>query len=150
MRENKYQESDQKEKVVQIRRICKVVKGGKKLGFRAVVVVGDGKGLVGVGVGKANEVSSAIRKSVEDAKKHQIKVPMIGKTIPHETEGRSGASQSNPEAGAERNWRYRGRSGQDGTRAGGHSRRRSEIHRSFELDQLRESDHRRIKIAENA
>lgn len=93
MRENKYQESDQKEKVVQIRRICKVVKGGKKLGFRAVVVVGDGKGLVGVGVGKANEVSSAIRKSVEDAKKHQIKVPTIGKTIPHETEGRSGASK---------------------------------------------------------
>jgi len=93
MREFKKQESDQKEKVVQIRRICKVVKGGKKLGFRAVVVVGDGKGLVGVGVGKANEVSSAIRKSVEDAKKHQITVPMIGKTIPHETDGRSGASK---------------------------------------------------------
>jgi small subunit ribosomal protein S5 len=92
-RKNNYEETNQKEKVVQIRRICKVVKGGKKLGFRAVVVVGDALGSVGVGVGKANEVSSAIRKSVEDAKKHQIKVPIIGKTIPHETQGRSGASK---------------------------------------------------------
>jgi small subunit ribosomal protein S5 len=88
-----YEEGELKEKVVQIRRICKVVKGGKKLGFRAVVVVGDEKGTVGVGVGKANEVSTAIRKSVDDAKKHQIKVSRIGKTIPHETEGKSGASK---------------------------------------------------------
>ena len=88
-----YEEGELKEKVVQIRRICKVVKGGKKLGFRAVVVVGDEKGTVGVGVGKANEVSTAIRKSVDDAKKHQIKVLRIGKTIPHETEGESGASK---------------------------------------------------------
>jgi len=79
--------------VVQIRRICKVVKGGKKLGFRAVVVVGDRAGMVGVGVGKANEVSSAIRKSVDDAKKHQIKVSMMGKTIPHDTEGKWDASK---------------------------------------------------------
>jgi small subunit ribosomal protein S5 len=90
---NQQDEDKQQEKVVQIRRICKVVKGGKKLGFRAVVVVGDGLGIVGVGVGKANEVSSAIRKSVDDAKKHQIKVPMVGKTIPHETEGAWGASK---------------------------------------------------------
>jgi len=88
-----FDDEKQQEKVVQIRRICKVVKGGKKLGFRAVVVVGDGGGTVGVGVGKANEVSSAIRKSVEDAKKHQIKVPMVGKTIPHNTEGEWGASK---------------------------------------------------------
>jgi len=88
-----FEEKEQKEKVVQIRRVCKVVKGGKKLGFRAVVIVGDENGLVGVGVGKANEVSSAIRKSVDDAKKHQIKVQRIGKTIPHETEGRWGASK---------------------------------------------------------
>ncbi len=91
-RDQRFDEDRQQEKVVQIRRICKVVKGGKKMSFRAVVVVGDGAGLVGVGVGKANEVSAAIRKSVDDAKKHQIKVPMVGKTIPHETEGRSGAS----------------------------------------------------------
>ena len=92
-RKRQNEEDKQKEKVVQIRRICKVVKGGKKLGFRAVVVVGDADGTVGVGVGKANEVSSAIRKSVEDAKKHQIKVPMVGKTIPHNTEGEWGASK---------------------------------------------------------
>ena len=92
-RKRQNEEDKQKEKVVQIRRICKVVKGGKKLGFRAVVVVGDSEGTVGVGVGKANEVSSAIRKSVEDAKKHQIKVPMVGKTIPHNTEGEWGASK---------------------------------------------------------
>ena len=93
MQKRQYDETGQKEKVVQIRRVCKVVKGGKKLGFRAVVVVGDEKGTVGVGVGKANEVSSAIRKSVEDAKKHQVKVPIIGKTIPHDTEGVWGASK---------------------------------------------------------
>jgi len=92
-RQQQFNDEKQQEKVVQIRRICKVVKGGKKLGFRAVVVVGDGEGTVGVGVGKANEVSSAIRKSVEDAKKHQIKVPMVGKTIPHNTEGEWGASK---------------------------------------------------------
>jgi len=92
-RQRQFEEEKQQEKVVQIRRVCKVVKGGKKMGFRAVVVVGDGGGIVGVGVGKANEVSSAIRKSVEDAKKHQIKVPMVGKTIPHETEGEWGASK---------------------------------------------------------
>ena len=85
-------DKEQKEKVVQIRRICKVVKGGKKLGFRAVVVVGDLLGNVGVGVGKANEVSSAIRKSVDDANKHKILVPLTGKTIPHETSGKWGAS----------------------------------------------------------
>ena len=87
------EEEKLKEKVVQIRRICKVVKGGKKLSFRAVVVVGDGNCMVGVGVGKASEVSSAIRKSVEDAKKHQIKVNMMGTTITHEAEGESGASK---------------------------------------------------------
>lgn len=91
--QQEFEGKEQKEKVVQIRRVCKVVKGGKKLGFRAVVVVGDEKGTVGVGVGKANEVSSAIRKSVDDAKKHQVKIPTVGKTIPHETEGTWGASK---------------------------------------------------------
>jgi len=92
-KQQQFSDDKQQEKVVQIRRVCKVVKGGKKFGFRAVVVVGDGGGTVGVGVGKSNEVSSAIRKSVEDAKKHQIKVPMVGKTIPHDTEGEWGASK---------------------------------------------------------
>ena len=92
-KQQQFSDDKQQEKVVQIRRVCKVVKGGKKFGFRAVVVVGDACGTVGVGVGKSNEVSSAIRKSVEDAKKHQIKVPMVGKTIPHNTEGEWGASK---------------------------------------------------------
>jgi len=93
MRQQYGEEEKLKEKVVQIRRICKVVKGGKKLSFRAVVIVGDAEGSVGVGVGKASEVSSAIRKSVEDAKKHMVTVPMIGSTIPHDISGESGASR---------------------------------------------------------
>jgi len=81
------------EKVVQIRRVTKVVKGGKKLSFRAVVIVGNGKGQVGVGVGKASEVISAIQKAVVDAKKHLITVPLIGATVPHQIIGRAGASK---------------------------------------------------------
>jgi len=86
------EEKKEKEKVVQIRRVTKVVKGGKKMGFRAVVVVGDEEGGVGVGVGKAAEVSAAIRKAVEDGKKHKISIPITGTTIPHETYGKQGAS----------------------------------------------------------
>ena len=81
------------EKVVQIRRVTKVVKGGKKLSFRAVVIVGNAKGQVGVGVGKALEVISAIQKSVVDAKKSLITVPLINSTIPHQIIGRAGAAK---------------------------------------------------------
>ncbi len=81
------------EKVVQIRRVTKVVKGGKKLSFRAVVIVGNAKGQVGVGVGKATEVIGAIQKAVVDAKKHMITVPLISATIPHQIVGRAGASK---------------------------------------------------------
>ena len=86
-------ESEWEEKIIQVRRVTKVVKGGKKLSFRAVVAIGNGKGQVGIGVGKAAEVLSAIQKGVGDARKHLIKVPLIGTTIPHELTGKQGASR---------------------------------------------------------
>ena len=81
------------ERVVQINRVAKVVKGGRRFSFSAVVVVGDGAGHVGVGLGKAGEVPESIRKGVEDAKKNLIRIPMVGTTIPHEVNVEYGASK---------------------------------------------------------
>lgn len=86
-------ELELKEKPVHIGRVAKVVKGGRRFSFSAVTVVGDGKGHVGIGLGKANEVTDSIRKSVEDAKKNVIEVPMIKGTIPHEIIGKYGAAK---------------------------------------------------------
>ena len=80
-----------KEQVVSINRVTKVVKGGKNLSFSALVVVGDGHGVVGFGVGKAKEVPSAIKKGIEAAKKSLIRVPLRGSTIPHQVTGRFGS-----------------------------------------------------------
>ncbi|AAM25418.1 MULTISPECIES: 30S ribosomal protein S5 [Caldanaerobacter] len=83
-----------KERVVSINRVSKVVKGGKNFRFSVTVVVGDpDKGYVGVGRGKAAEIPDAIRKAIEDAKKHLIKVPVVGTTIPHEVIGEFGAGK---------------------------------------------------------
>ncbi|WP_434797950.1 30S ribosomal protein S5 [Terrisporobacter vanillatitrophus] len=84
---------DLQEKVVEVRRVTKVVKGGRNFRFAALVVVGDENGHVGIGSGKAMEVPDAIRKAVEDAKKNLIRVPMVGTTIPHEVIGHFGAGR---------------------------------------------------------
>ena len=85
------EESEYKEKVVAINRVSKTVKGGRIFKFAALVVVGDGAGTVGVGMGKAGEVPDAIRKGIEDAKKNLVKISLRGTTIPHEVIGNFGA-----------------------------------------------------------
>ncbi len=86
-------ELDLKEKVVHINRVAKVVKGGRNFSFNAIVVVGDGNGHVGVGLGKANEVTEAITKGSENAKKNLVRVPLIKGTIPHQIMSKYGAAK---------------------------------------------------------
>jgi small subunit ribosomal protein S5 len=82
--------SEFKERLVFINRVAKVVKGGKNFRFTALMVVGNENGKVGVGLGKAAEIPEAVRKGVEDAKRHMIEVPIVGTTIPHQVEGKYG------------------------------------------------------------
>lgn len=84
---------DLKDKLVHINRVAKVVKGGRRFSFSAIVVVGDGNGYVGIGLGKANEVADAISKGTDDAKKNVVKVPLINGTVPHDALGKFGAGK---------------------------------------------------------
>ena len=95
MRQNMIDASklDLKESIVNIRRVAKVVKGGRNFRFSVTVVVGNGEGYVGVGLGKAQEIPEAVRKAIEDAKKKLIYVPTVGTTIPHRSLGIFGAGQ---------------------------------------------------------
>ena len=87
------EESEFKEKLVAVNRVSKTVKGGRNMRFSALVVIGDEKGRVGYGMGKAVEIPEAIRKAVEDAKKHLVTVPIVGPTIPHEVNGKYGTGK---------------------------------------------------------
>lgn len=89
----KASELDLTERVVAIKRVAKVVKGGRRFSFAAIVVVGNSNGVVGYGLGKANEVSDSIAKGVDDAKKNLIKVPIINGTLPHSMEGKFGGGR---------------------------------------------------------
>ena len=88
-----YNDVDLKDRLVAINRVTKVTKGGRTFTFAAIVVVGDGKGVIGYGLGKAGEVTAAIAKGVEAAKKNLVKVPVLKGTIPHEIEARFGGAQ---------------------------------------------------------
>ena len=136
---------DIKDNVVSINRVTKVVKGGKNLSFSALVVVGDGHGVVGFGIGKAKEVPSAIKKGIEAAKKNLIRVPLQGTTIPHRDRRQLRRRQRAAEAGARRHRHHRRRRGARGRRGGRHRQHPDQVARIGEPAQRRARDGRRAR-----
>ena len=137
---------DIKDTVVSINRVTKVVKGGKNLSFSALVVVGDGHGVVGFGVGKAKEVPSAIKKGIEAAKKNLIRVPLQGTTIPHADRRQLRRGQRAAEAGAGRHRHHRRRRGARGGRGGRDHEHPDQVARIGQPAQRRAGDDRRASI----
>ena len=108
-RSEKAAEGELRDRVVHLSRVAKVVKGGRRFSFSAIVVVGDGNGRVGYGLGKANEVPEAIRKGVERAKTSMVEIPIIKGTIPHEILGKVRSGESSAKTCRIRNGSHRGR-----------------------------------------
>jgi small subunit ribosomal protein S5 len=131
---------DIKDNVVSINRVTKVVKGGKNLSFSALVVVGDGHGVVGFGIGKAKEVPSAIKKGIEAAKKNLIRVPLRGTSIPHMVVGKFGSGSVLLKAGAGRHGADRRRRRPRGGRSVRHPERADQVARLGEPAQRRARD----------
>ena len=141
---------DLKDTVVNISRVTKVVKGGKNLSFSALVVVGDGHGVVGFGVGKAKEVPSAIKKGIEAAKKSLIRVPLQGTTVPHPVLGRFGAGQVLLKPAPDGTGIIAGGAVRAVVEAGGHPERADQVDRVRELAQRGARDVHRPRHAARA
>ena len=135
------------ERVVQINRVAKVAKGGRRFSFTALVVVGDGQGRVGIGYGKAKEVPAAIQKGMELARRSMFTVPMAGTTLVHQIIGEHGASRGSAQARRTRYRGYRRRSGPSDLGGGGDTRCAGEVARVAHPPQRGQGDRRRIDQA---